>query len=315
MTKNIRDLALACSAAALLTASAIAQENGVATAGEFGRMPQPGQPVWQASMNSGYDVGGAARFDGVKSGDSDVYNLRLGAGALVALTKDWYLNAGVYSDNFALGQVTGDPVPADIHTLRLGAGVSYRWNDQWSFTLLLSPALLRLEDISGEDFDMSGGLLARYMMKPSLTMSFGLFVAPDSDIPVMPIVGLRWKIDDHYTLEVGMPKTRLSYLLEPKWSVYGGLDLNGSLFRANDDFGNKLNEQTGTTAYSKFNNALASYRDIRVGVGTSYEFLRGLRAELEAGYSVYREIDYIRLDNYVRFSPSPYVRLAVNVRF
>jgi hypothetical protein len=43
--------------------------------------------------------------------------------------------------------------------------------------------------------------------------------------------------------------------------------------------------------------------------------MRGLRAEIEAGYSVYREINYFRIEQTVKFRPAPYVRLALNARF
>ena len=40
-----------------------------------------------------------------------------------------------------------------------------------------------------------------------------------------------------------------------------------------------------------------------------------LRAEIEAGSSVYREIRYTRIDEQVKFDPAPYARLALSVRF
>jgi hypothetical protein len=308
MTKYIRTIVLSLSAGSLLSISASAQENGVPTAGDFGRTPQPGQPVWQASAITSYDAAGAAHFDGAKLGDSDVVNYRLQTSTLISLNDAWFLGLGLISDNFALQQVSGAPVPADIHTLRFNVGLGYRVNDKWTFNALVSPALERLEDVRAQDVSMAGGLLARYQVKPSLTLAFGLFGVPDSDIPVMPVVGLRWQMNDMYTLDVGMPKTRLSCLVMPKWSVYGGLDLNGAIFRDGESLGTKIGSP-------QYNNALATYRDIRVGLGTSYEFLPGLRAELEGGYSVYREIYYIRIDDHVRFDPAPYVRLGVNFRF
>jgi hypothetical protein len=275
-------------------------------------------------VDSGYVTGSATKFDGTKLGDSDAVNYKLQVGTRVFLNEKWFLSLGLVSDNFSLQPVSGAlppgfflglpppvsgaPIPADIHTLRLGAGLGYRWNEKWTFNVLLSPSLYRLEGLRGDDLGISGGVLARYQVKPSLTLSFGLFGAPDSDIPVMPIAGLRWLINDHYTLDVGMPKTRLSYRMEPKWAVYGGLDLNGAVFRANEDLGTKA-------GLPQYNNAMATYRDIRLGVGTSYELMKRLHAELEAGYSVYREIDYFRIDDTVRFEPALYIRLGLNVRF
>jgi len=308
MTKNLRAIALSCSATVLLSVSAIAQENAIATPGDFARPPQPGEPLWQAGVDSGFVAGSAAKFDGARLDDSDAFNYQLQAGTRFFLNDDWFLSLGLVSDNFSLEQVSGAPIPANIHTLRLNAGLGYRWGEKWTFSALLSPSLYRLEDVRGDDLGISGGVLARYQANPSLTWSFGLFAAPDSDLPVMPVVGVRWLINDRYTLEVGMPKTRLFYRIDSKWAVYGGVDLNGAVFRTGEDLGTK-------TGLPQYNNALATYRDVRLGVGTSYEFAHGLRAELETGYSVYREIDYFRIDDSVRFDPAPYVRLGLNIRF
>jgi hypothetical protein len=271
-------------------------------------VPQPGEPVWQASASSGYNAGGATKFDGQHLADSDAFNYKLQAGASVFLNKNWFIDLGLFSDNFSLQQVSGAPIPEDIHTLRLNGGVGYRWGDKWIFSAMVSPSLERLDGVRGDDVSISGGVLARYQPNPSLTWSFGLFAAPDYDVPVMPLIGVRWLINDRYTLEVGMPKTRLSYRLDSKWALYGGLDFNGAVFRTGEDLGTK-------TGNPKYNNAIATYRDIRVGVGTGYEIGHGLRAELDAGYSVYRQINYFRIDDTVRFDPSPYVRLGLSCRF
>jgi len=308
MKNNFRNAATACCAAALLSLSAFAQENGIATPGDFQRVPQQGEPLWQVSANSGWDAGGAAKFDGARLAGSDAFNYKLQAGTQFPLNSNWFLTVDLLSDNFSLEQVSGAPIPEDIHTLRFNAGVGYRFGDKWTFNALVSPSLFRLDDVGGNDVGISGGVLARFHATQSLTLSFGIFGAPDSDVPVMPMAGARWVINDHYTLEAGMPKTRLTYLIDSKWALYVGADLNGAVFRTDDDLGTK-------TGYPQYNNAMAVYRDVRLGVGAGYEIVHGLRAELEAGYSVYRDLDYFRIDDSVRFEPSPYVRLALNARF
>jgi opacity protein-like surface antigen len=308
MTNNNRNAALAFLAAAFLSVPAVAQENAVATAGDFDRPPQEGQAGWQANVDTGYVAGSAPKFQGTRLGDSDAFNYKLQAGTRVPLNKDWFLNLDLISDNFSLEQVSGAPIPADIHTLRFSAGLGYRLADKWTISALVSPSLFRLDDVRGADLGLSGGVLARFNASPSLTLSFGMFGAADSDIPVMPILGARWQINDRYTLSVGMPKTRLSYRMDAKWSLYTGLDFDGAIFRTSDDLGTK-------TGFPQYNNAMGAYRDIRLGAGTGYEFMRGLRAEIEAGYSVYREINYFRIEQTVKFRPAPYVRLALNARF
>lgn len=125
MQKNIRNIALTCCAAPLLSVSAIAQENAIATPGDFQRTPQPAEPLWQVNANSGCVAGGTAKFDGARLADSDAFNYRLQAGTQILLNDDWFLGLGLLSDNFSLAQVSGAPIPADIHTLRFNAGLGF----------------------------------------------------------------------------------------------------------------------------------------------------------------------------------------------
>ena len=309
MPKHRYSTILSCSIALLMTVSVLAEENASTTsADDFGKPPQRGASGWQSSANFGYVAGSTTKFQGSRMGDSDAFNYNIETGTHIPLDNEWFLQFGVTSGNFDFGRVSGAPIPEDIHTLRFNGGLGYRVNDRWTVTGLVSPSLYRIEDADGSDIGISGGVMARYQAKPSLAWSFGLMAAPDSDVKVMPIVGVRWQINDQYTLELGMPKTRLSYRIDPKWQVYGGLDLNGATFRTSNDLGTK-------SGLPQYNNALATYRDIRTGVGTSYEITRRLRAEIEAGLSVYREINYTRINEQVNFDPAPYVRIGLSYRF
>jgi len=312
MKKNVRHLFFLGSIATLASVSAPAQEYPITTSSrDFEHLS--GGTAWQAGVNLGYVGGTSAKFQGTRSGDSDAYNVNVNAGTRVTLTDVWSLNLGLVSDNYFLGTVAGDPIPNAIHTLRLNTGVGYRWNDQWSFNALLSPSLYRFEDVNGDDFGVSGGVVATFVQNSALTWAFGIIGSPDSDVPVLPIVGVRWLINDHYTLEVGMPKTRLTYKIEPNLAIYAGLDLNGTTFRTGEHL---LPPNTPPSNNSgQYNSALATYRDIRLGVGASYQFWRGVRAEAETGFSVYREINYKDINQSVDFKPAPYVRLGLGVRF
>jgi hypothetical protein len=312
MKNNICNLLLWGSVATLSSVAALAQEYPVTTSSrDFEHLS--GGPAWQAGVNLSYVGGTSAKFQGVQSGDSDAYNVNVNAGTRVTLTDVWSLNLGLVSDNYFLGTVAGDPIPDAIHTLRLNTGVGYRWNDQWSFNVLVSPSLYRFEDVNGDDFGVSGGVVATFVQNPSLTWAFGMIGSPDSDVPVLPIAGVRWQINDHYILEVGMPKTRLTYKIEPNLAIYTGLDLNGTTFRTGEHLMPPNTPPLNNTA--QYNNALVSYHDIRLGVGASYEFWRTVRAEVETGFSVYREINYKDIDQSVDFKPAPYVRLGLGVRF
>jgi len=294
------------SVAAFSSVSVPAQENPVTTTSkDFERVAD--KNAWLAGVNLGYVGGSSAKFQGQQAGRSDAFNINLNAGTRVKLNADWFLNLGLVSDNYYLGSVTGEPLPDDIHTLRFNTGVGCRWNEKWIFTAMFSPSLYRFEDVTGDDFGFSGGFVATYQQKPSLMWSFGI-IGSSGDVPVLPIVGVRWLIDDHYTLEVGMPRTRLSYRVDSDWTVYGGLDVVGTTFRTSQDLGTK-------TGLPQYNHALGNYHDIRLGVGASYRLWHACHVEVETGCSVYREINYQDIKESIDFKPAPYVRLGMSVLF
>jgi hypothetical protein len=308
MTNKITSRLAVVSVATLFSVSATAQDTNSPPASIAQPLLQklPASGV-QASLNFSYDASSKAKFQGTRLGDSDATALNLAVNTQIALDKKWFIPLGLQSDNYFLGTVSGAPIPDNIHTLRFNTGLGWHFNDQWTFTALLSPSLYRFEDVGGSDIGWAGGAVATFQQNPALTWSFGFFVAPDSDVPVLPAVGLHWLINQHYTLEVGFPKTRLTYRVDPKWSLYTGVDLNGTTFRSGETLGTK-------TGYPNYNNALATYRDIRLGVGAGYEVGHGLRAEIEAGCSVYRDINYNDIDQDVKFNPAPYVRLGLSIR-
>jgi len=301
---------LLLSAATLVSASALAQETA----------PTPQNimtPGWQdasstlavqTDLNYTYDAPGTAKFLGNRLDKSDASALDFGVDTRLRLNDDWFVPLGLQSDNYFLDGVPGAPVPDDINTLHLRTGLGWHFSDQWTFTGLAGPALYRMNDINSDDFGAFGGLMATYRANPALLWTFGVMISPDNDVPALPVVGLHWQINDQYTLEVGVPKTRLTYHINPQWSLYTGLAMNGTVFRSDEDLGTK-------TGNAQYNNALATYRDIRLGVGTGYELFQGLRAEIEAGYSVYRRIDYQDIGQEVDFNPAPYVRVGLSYRF
>ena len=312
MTTTTRTLAF--SAAGLLSASALAQDN-LSTPGNLPPSAGPTFPATagvEAGVNYSYDASATTKFNGLSLGRSDASTLNLGVDTRFKVNDSWFIPLGLQSDNYFLGSVAGAPVPDDIHTLHLRTGLGWHWNDKWTFTAVAGPTLYRFNDIHTDDFGGSGGVMATFAQRPDLTWTFGIFASPDSDVPVLPMVGVHWQINDQYTLDVGIPKTRLTYHIDQQWALYTGLNMNGTTFRSGDDLGVRVNPKS---ADSQYDNALATYRDIRLGVGTSYELVHGLRAEVEVGYSVFHEIDYKDLNQQVHFNPAPYVRAGLSYRF
>jgi hypothetical protein len=299
----------AWTAALLPTVTSLAQtveSTAPPTKVEDGTLRRPAH--FDGYLDASYTAAGQAEFRNVKPGKSDAYSLGLGAGSHIPLDEHWFIPVEFRSQNLALNQLNGIPIPDQIHTLYLGAGVGYRMNHEWQFATRIGPTLYKVDDIGGNDIGISGSLTATWNYRPGLRLVFGLLVSPDSDINVLPVVGVDWAINDRYDLRLMLPKPRLTYKLDERWSLHLGADLTMATFRTSDDLGN-------TVHLTQYNDALGTYRDIRIGGGIRYQFTSTIGLEVETGYSVYRQIEYTRIDESLKFDPAPYFRLGVSARF
>ena len=200
------------------------------------------------------------------------------------------------------------PIPDHINVIRLNAGLGYRFAENWTVTASAGPVLYRVEDIEGDDFGVAGLVRATYRISPDLIFNFGLGFNPDTDVPVLPMVGARWRLETNLTLNLMFPRTGVIYQAAPRLSLFVGVGLSGATFRTSDSLGTGIGDP-------RFNHALATYWDVRAGVGAEYAISRVLGVTLEGGYSVWRELHYKDLDETVRFSPGPFVQVGIRCRF
>jgi len=283
---------------------------------DFGIMPQPPgvrepgvrPPLFDVTLESSYTAAGETKFRGAKFGDSDAFNVNLGLSARVPLNEHWIAPLQLRSQNLYLGSVSGAPLPDDIHTLQFGTGLGYRPNNRWMFMVRVSTALYKLSDIGSDDVGVSGGLTAMWNYSPSLRFMFGVMYSPDSDLKVLPMVGVDWAINEEFDLRLMLPKPRLIYKPNDHWRFHVGADLNMVTFRTSNSLGTSI-------GLPQYNDALGTYRDIRIGVGGGYQLKRTLTLEADAGYSVSRQIDYTRIDERVKFDPAPYVHINLRWSF
>jgi hypothetical protein len=262
----------------------------------------------QAKVEMSYTASGKAKFLGTKSGDSDAFSATVNVFAPLPLSEKWIMPLGLGSQNIFLDSVPGVPVPDQIHTLSFTTGIGHRLNDDWMIMGMFSPTLYKFSDVGGNDVGFSGGVNAMWRYSPSLTLRFGLMISPDSDLKLLPMIGADWRINEEWDLRLMFPQPRLIYQPDDRWSFHVGANMVGTTFRGSDTLGTFIGRP-------QYNDALGTYRDIRVGGGVGYQFNKTFGVEVEAGYSVSRQIDYTRIGETVKFDPAPYVRLGVNVGF
>jgi hypothetical protein len=267
-----------------------------------------GRPRITVNSDYSYVFGTKASFGREDSDNSGAQSVTAALAVTVPVSEKWFVPLGLSTTHHFLDSAADLPIPDSIHTLRVSAGVGYNFDQRWSASLSLGPTLYKFEEVGGNDVGIAGLVTVLYRVNPGLTWAFGLNANPDSDVPVLPAVGVRWAFEPEWTLNLMFPRPIVIYHPSERWNLFAGGDIRFSVFRTDDDLGD-------TIGNPRYNDTRATYRDLRVGAGAEYEVLPELWASLEGGYSVWREIDFKDRDRSVDFDPSPYVQLALRYRF
>lgn len=276
--------------------------------GSFPGMEAAGtRPVFGAGASYSYVSSGGISYAGLK-GNSDADAISASVVGEIPINEKWFVPAGIRSENLFLGTVAGAPIPDQIDTLGLNLGLGYHINDQWTVAASLGPVLYRFDNFSGNDIGVGGMIRATYILSPTLAFVMGLGFEPDSDLPVLPLAGLCWRINTNLTLNLMFPRTELVYRVAPRLNVSAGLSGEFAVFRTSEDLGNKIGQ-------SQYNNALGTYHDFHVGGGAEYRICSGLSIRVEGGYSFAREIRYKDIGQTVSFDPGPFVQAGFRCRF
>ncbi len=294
----------------LLTFTALAH-------GQFIDLPSGGDPGKHPGSHPPIDLqiaysttaARATEFRGHDRKDSGAESFSVSLQGRIPLSPPhWLMPLGLESQNVYFDEVPGAPLPEAAHTLSFTTGVGYRPDGDWMFMARLNPTLYRTSQIGSDDLGVSGGLIALWRQSPTLTWMFGVMVSPDGEFPVLPAVGANWAITPDLTLSLMVPRPQVIYRLNPQWSLRAGASLDGATFRTSETFGAARGEP-------RYNHALASYRDIRIGAGFDVKLTPRLLLQADGGYSVNRQIDYTRIDERVKFDSAPFLQVGLRVTF
>jgi len=151
--------------------------------------------------------------------------------------------------------------------------------------------------------------MVEWQYSQSMKWVFGMMYQPNNSMPVIPLIGGEWQINDEWQLLMTFPQPRLVYSPNDQWRFHVGMDLIlGTTFRTTDTFGTEM-------GMPRFNGQLGSYSDTRIGAGIGYQLSKALSIEAEGGMSMGRSIEYEDIDETVEFDAAPYFRLGLRYEF
>ena len=202
------------------------------------------------------------------------------------------------------------PLPASVDALAAVIGGDIQLTSALLVRIEAHPGIYgSFNEVTGRDFNVPIRIGASYFQSANLIYIAGLSIDLNSNWPVIPAVGVYWKVSDHWVINGIAPRPQVQYILSDKVTLFAGADLLTATFRVDDQFGS-------SRGIPKLNHAILDFWEIRGGAGFSWALTKGIKLDLEGGAVPFRLFDFNRADfNMSSTSWSPYVRLGLSASF
>ena len=225
------------------------------------------------------------------------------------LTQRFFLRLGGEWQRSEFRVPDNAPLPDSLQQASAIIGVDCQLTDQWLLRVEVDPGVYSdFKDVSWRDVNAPFLLTAACVVDADFQWFAGLRVNLYSQYPVWPLLGMRWKFADEWTLNLILPNPRLQYDVNERLKLYLGGQIQGGTYRVADDFGTDH-------GIPKLNHERVDQYELRLGPGVSWKIRRNVTLEFDAGYMVYREFNYFARHIVLRSEPAPYGQIACHARF
>ena len=263
----------------------------------------------ELDTESGYVGGGTTLMGDQRVGSVDeVYN-RIRYVCSPQLTKKLLLRVGAEWERFDFGIPASVALPGVLQQASAIIGCDYQMGEQWIVRLETQPGLYGdFKDIRWREVNAPFVIGAVYLQSPDVQWMFGLRVDARSEYPIMPAIGVRWKINNEWTLNLQPPTPRVEYNVSDSLQLYAGANIKFFTGVVNPHFGSDR-------GVPQLNNAALDYTEIRLGPGLSWKLRPNIILEIEAGMMLYRQWNFHEPNIQFTSREAPYAQVACRARF
>ena len=217
------------------------------------------------------------------------------------------LRLGVEYQRYDFGFGSSAQLPDNLQSVSAVVGLDTQLSDSILIRLEAQPGIYGQDLSSGFNLPFIVG--GTYIYNPDVQFIAGASVDVQRKYPIIPAVGVRWKISRQWVLNAVVPTPRLEYELNKNVKLYAGATLKGGSYRVNDNFGSDR-------GISRLNNAVLSYSEIRTGLGADWKVSEAFSLNLEGGYQPYRDFDFYRANvRYHQDGGAPYGTISLHGAF
>jgi hypothetical protein len=273
------------------------------------------------SSNVSWEVGAKASVVGEsdfkgwsKRGDAEMLETSFSAVASFEAGSGMIYRFGFELQRSDFGGVGAIPLPDSLQSYGLIAGIDAQLGDAWLARIEIRPGFYGGGDGDGDVFRFGSlnvpvVLGASYFVNSDLQFVLGVSLNFNRKYPVLPGVGVRWRMGHSWVLNGILPTPRIEYSLSPAVTLYAGGDFRSETFRMSRGYGRSLGS-------SRLDNAVADHTEIRVGAGVAWNINASTTFQMEAGVVPVHDVDYHRADLRMHSSDlPPYLDISLKTKF
>ncbi len=208
---------------------------------------------------------------------------------LPPLGDDYLPSIGISYTGFYIDRDTGTALPERLQSVGLPLSVFKTFNPTWSALAVIAPSVSNAgSSFSSDGFGVNAFGLATYTFSPEFNVSFG--VAADTLSTgfgaLLPVVGTEWRFDPEWTLNLGFPRTDVTWQATNSLSLAARVEVDFGTFYVKDD------PLPGAPGKPSLRDTTLDYTAIRLGVGADYALSKDFTVGVSTGVLVSRTADY-----------------------
>ena len=262
-----------------------------------------------ASSYSYSAAGAFTRADAKITGVS-ISRFEFSAIGRVPIAEDTLFNPGISYSNTAIDTPDNTALPKSLQEFSFNLGFRGKMSPEWAYMVAVRPGIYGdFEKIRSDSFNAPLFLAAFYVPNPNITWIVGVTANSFNNHPVLPVIGLRLKLAPNLQLDVGFPRTGLSYALNESITLRGGLSAFGGNYRITKDLGSPA------AGVKSLNNTYFDVTEIRTGVGATYKLSSDFELEADYGYTALRRFEFPDRKYRLKGDNVAFISIALNTRF
>jgi hypothetical protein len=258
------------------------------------------------SLETDYVGSSRIRELGGRFGRQDALSEHFSYGHRILLSGNWYFRAGLAYDRWDFGGTeNGSPLPTHLQGIAGTLAMEYVIHNYAGAALELHPGFYYADRLRGSDsFDMPWDAFASFTIKKDKFYgTLGVSGAQFYEIPVVPIVGVIWLVNDNLRLEAIFPRSSLIYTLNKDWELDAIWEIAGGGFRA------------GETGDPRLSHSVIEYYENRLGGQVIYSGLKPVKITAGAGWCFERNFNFFRAHEQYTAEGAPYLKVALTADF